>query len=58
MSRVDASGCRRFTESGLLTVEANGQMLGDVLAEIKKKSGIKFLLLRRAGRGQGGKRWP
>jgi len=28
--------------AGRLTVEANDQMLGDVLAEIKKKSGIKF----------------
>ena len=29
---------------GLLTVEANGQTLGDVLAEIKKKSGIAFTM--------------
>lgn len=29
---------------GRLTVEANGQMLVDVLAEIKKKSGIKFTM--------------
>lgn len=28
--------------NGLLTVDANGQMLGDVLAEITKKSGITF----------------
>jgi hypothetical protein len=29
---------------GLLTVEANGQILGDVLAEIRKKSGITFTM--------------
>lgn len=29
---------------GLLTVEANGQALGDVLAEIRKKSGITFTM--------------